>query len=1211
MVFIVRIPNHNRTRGNTPDPSSESSAIPAPPASQQQPIPTSSSLASQDRATGASTSISSSDITTDAPSSSVTSPPAASPSMSASVSQASRPAALDILLAPAVLNHRYVRGVDKSLIVERPERIRAVLLGIAGAIGKQPEHGEADADDLAARLSSLSVQPLSAASATAPPFRVLHSTRSLALDPPHPSVGYVHAHSEELVEVLESAYYDAKRKRQQARQSKFGQDDDPTIIAATAASSASFTDPESTSSPQPTSASTSHSAYVAHLSSRAPSEPPLPQAAIAPAQQERAKSSSARPNDAASSSSKAASVTDESEDYTSSDGEGDEAMHPSEIPVHLPQGDLYLAGATDDQDQGGSSQAIRHAMGACAEAVDRVVAASRAERSSGGDSKLAAPIEKLPEIRYGDDGIFRPADPGGSSAMGAAPAPLDTSDGIASPPAKRTFVLSRPPGHHCSGSTPSGFCWVNNAVVAAAHGYLYHKIDRVVIFDIDLHHGNGTQALAWRINADSQRHDLDREAQLAELRASAIERNRFALKLGPRGRSGAAAAAAASAMVDEEALSAQVAPRGLRIFYSSIHDIESFPCEDGDPDLIKDASVCVEGAHGQWIWNVHLDHYDGEDEFYRLYEERYSILFDKAARFLQRTAATPESTLVLISAGFDACSYEYPGMQRHGKHVPPSFYDRFARDTTRFSEQWAEGKVISMLEGGYSDRALCSAAMAHVIGLAGVPATAAQQPVGRNAVATALPEPAWKLDNLVHLEKMAKKMAAAAAAAASGALTSAATRRRGPDPPSWVSRSSRAFAAFERCCGKKEIVPLGFPSGASSSSQVKPKRTTAAASTASSPGGTVTTSGRVLRDRSALKQRTTWDPSSPSSTVRGTSGVAEGRSVTLPKASNRANPARQPAAAASVAAAAAGSGPSASTQAKPETLPSSEGSYAPSSPTLGHQLLQPKPEQLNSDIDPALAAGGQPAGSGADTTPIKTEAYADKAPPVSVLSVEPSASAGADQLTSRIGSVTPKADGIQSTPVMLVDAMQGAFPPSSAWSPGELEGLPPPASSSYGPSYGAGFVGQGLSNGFAEGLQQRRSSLGLLVQGPQGELKTPESPGSLAAAKQVPMAGGSAFPFASPVALALHVEQRSTPPHSGPQPELPLDMTAMQYYNQQLATQQRFQQQQQQQQRQGAAASSMFQARYSMGTATAAPTSLPYSSSSSTGRPANGDARLP
>jgi acetoin utilization deacetylase AcuC-like enzyme len=63
------------------------------------------------------------------------------------------------------------------------------------------------------------------------------------------------------------------------------------------------------------------------------------------------------------------------------------------------------------------------------------------------------------------------------------------------------FALIRPPGHHCSKDTPSGFCIANNAVVAAQsvrhhalNQSLAHK-PRIAIVDLDVHHGEGTQAL--------------------------------------------------------------------------------------------------------------------------------------------------------------------------------------------------------------------------------------------------------------------------------------------------------------------------------------------------------------------------------------------------------------------------------------------------------------------------------------------------------------------------------------------------------------------------------------------------------------------------------------------------------------------------------------------------------------------------------------------
>jgi acetoin utilization deacetylase AcuC-like enzyme len=55
------------------------------------------------------------------------------------------------------------------------------------------------------------------------------------------------------------------------------------------------------------------------------------------------------------------------------------------------------------------------------------------------------------------------------------------------------FALVRPPGHHAEADRAMGFCLFNNVAVAAA-GMLARGLERVAIVDIDVHHGNGTQA---------------------------------------------------------------------------------------------------------------------------------------------------------------------------------------------------------------------------------------------------------------------------------------------------------------------------------------------------------------------------------------------------------------------------------------------------------------------------------------------------------------------------------------------------------------------------------------------------------------------------------------------------------------------------------------------------------------------------------------------
>lgn len=82
-------------------------------------------------------------------------------------------------------------------------------------------------------------------------------------------------------------------------------------------------------------------------------------------------------------------------------------------------------------------------------------------------------------------------------ALLAAGAALDLVDRIMRGEIDNGFAAVRPPGHHAERNRAMGFCLFNNVAVAAAHALTHHGLDRVMIIDWDVHHGNGTQDIFW------------------------------------------------------------------------------------------------------------------------------------------------------------------------------------------------------------------------------------------------------------------------------------------------------------------------------------------------------------------------------------------------------------------------------------------------------------------------------------------------------------------------------------------------------------------------------------------------------------------------------------------------------------------------------------------------------------------------------------------
>jgi acetoin utilization deacetylase AcuC-like enzyme len=195
------------------------------------------------------------------------------------------------------------------------------------------------------------------------------------------------------------------------------------------------------------------------------------------------------------------------------------------------------------------------------------------------------------------------------------------------------FVAVRPPGHHAEKSTPMGFCFFDNAAIAARHAQRKYGIERAAVIDFDVHHGNGTQDIFW---ADKT------------------------------------------------------------VMYCSTHQMPLFPGtgargERGEHDNIVNAPLAAE---------------DGSAQFRIAFENGILPQLQKFA---------PE--LIIISAGFDA-HHRDPLASINLRAEDFGWVTKKLMDV---AEQSAEGRIVSMLEGGYDLEGLKESVAAHVTALMGTP----------------------------------------------------------------------------------------------------------------------------------------------------------------------------------------------------------------------------------------------------------------------------------------------------------------------------------------------------------------------------------------------------------------------------------------------------------------------------------------------------------
>ena len=196
-------------------------------------------------------------------------------------------------------------------------------------------------------------------------------------------------------------------------------------------------------------------------------------------------------------------------------------------------------------------------------------------------------------------------------------------------PRRRAVCTVRPPGHHATRATGMGFCLLNNVAVGAHVALSQPGVERVAIFDWDVHHGNGTEEIFYE-NAD--------------------------------------------------------------VFYGSVHQRPAYPGTGGQHDR-------GQGRGRGTTLNCPLAPGAGDVEMLTAWQQSIRPALEEFA---------PD--LLLISAGFDANGRDPIAQLR----VTTDGFRRLSEQVVSFAEQSCQGRLVSVLEGGYDETALADDLQAHI-----------------------------------------------------------------------------------------------------------------------------------------------------------------------------------------------------------------------------------------------------------------------------------------------------------------------------------------------------------------------------------------------------------------------------------------------------------------------------------------------------------------
>jgi acetoin utilization deacetylase AcuC-like enzyme len=214
-------------------------------------------------------------------------------------------------------------------------------------------------------------------------------------------------------------------------------------------------------------------------------------------------------------------------------------------------------------------------------------------------------------------------------AATAAGAVCDATTQVLSGATKNAFCMLRPPGHHALPDRAMGFCLFNNVALAAQTAIREFGLERVLIVDWDVHHGNGTQDIFYR-----------------EPRVGFLSIHRYPFWPGT---------GAAEEIGEEQG-------RGTN---------RNLPVEFGTP------------------------------------RDKQLALFD---RELTDFAAKLKPQLVLLSAGFDSHKNDPVG----SLGLESEDFQTLSATVLAIADQHCEGRLVSMLEGGYDPAALAECVEIHL-----------------------------------------------------------------------------------------------------------------------------------------------------------------------------------------------------------------------------------------------------------------------------------------------------------------------------------------------------------------------------------------------------------------------------------------------------------------------------------------------------------------